>query len=167
VKTINLLTLLPVCLLVFQAFIFFLGGIYFLKKIRLLKSPYAGMEYSQVIVSAAFLFSVIFIGTASNVGLFHAYKAFQNIGAGMFGNLFSKFSQFFFIVVFFEILFVMLFLICARVVFGFGKLKKELENGNLPGAIIVASATICFAITMQFCAKEAIVSAMPQFIDIR
>lgn len=44
---------------------------------------------------------------------------------------------------------------------------KEIEDGNIPGAILTAVIIIGFAIVMQFCAKEAVELITSQYIDFR
>ena len=125
------------------------------------------MEYSQIIVAAAFLFGVFFIGTGDSAGLFQAFKTFQNANKAVFSDTFSKFSNFFLVILFFEMLFALLSFFTVGILLGFKKPMKEIEEGNIPTAILAAASIIGFAIVMQFCAKEVIMLITPQYISFR
>jgi uncharacterized membrane protein len=78
--------LLPVLLLVLQAFILLFLCLFVLRRLKIVKTPYAGMDYSQVIIAAAFLFGVFFISTSDTGALFQAFKTFQNAASTIFWN---------------------------------------------------------------------------------
>lgn len=159
--------LLPIGLLVLQTFIFLFICTTVLKRLKLLRAPYAGMEYSQLIVAAAFLFSTFYISTADIAGLFQAFKTFENAKENLFANTFYKFSQFFLAALFFEILFALVSIFIIKLSLGFRNPIKEIEEGNIPAAILMAVIIISFAIVFQFCAREVIVYITPQYLDFR
>src|ERR1700712_4758237 len=121
--------LLPIALLVLQAFVFLFICTTFLKRFKLIKVPYAGMEYSHLIVAAAFLFSVLFISTADIAGLFQAFKTFENANGSVLSNTFYKFSQFFLALLFFQILFGLVSAFIIKLLLGFKKPINEIEEG--------------------------------------
>src|SRR5215207_1859017 len=111
--------LLPALLLVIQAFMLFFICLFVLRKLKILTFPYAGLEYSQLILASAFLFGVFFISTADSGGLFQAFKTFQNMHSKLFSNITSKFGQFFLVIVFLEFLFGAFCFFIIKLLFGF------------------------------------------------
>jgi hypothetical protein len=160
-------TLLPICLLIIQGFIFLLVFTSILKRFNILKIPYAGIEYSQLIVASSFLFGMFFITTASIEGTFQAFKTFQNDGARLFVNTVNKFSQFFLVILLFEIIFALTSLFVAHFFFGIKKVKQELDEGNIPASVLVGIIVIGFSLILQFSAKEVIQYITPQYINFR
>lgn len=159
--------LLPISLLLMQAFTILLIFVAILKKINILKSPYAGMEYSQLVVASAFLFGIFFIATADTAATFQAFKAFQNAREKIFSNTFNKFSQFFLVIIFFEIIFSFICLLVAYLFLGLKNPKKEIAEGNIPACILLGFTIIGFAIVLQFSAKELIQYITPQYLNFR
>jgi hypothetical protein len=160
-------TLLPIALLTLQTFALLFSCMFVLKKLKILKTPYAGMEYSELIIVSAFLFGVFFISTADIGGLFQAFKTFQNIGTRIFSTTFSKFGQFFLVLLFFEILFGLVSAFVIKVLFGFKSSLKEIEEGNIPSAVFMAVIIISFAIVFQFSAKGIIEYIIPKYLNFR
>ena len=159
--------LLPILLLLVQAFILVYISMVVLKKLKVLKAPYGGMEYSQVILASSFIFSVMFISTASITGVFQSFKLFQNAGGSLVANIISKFSQFFLIIVFFELLFTLVFLLVSRFLIVGKKTYIEVEGGNVPVSILLAIVTLAFGIVLRYSAVEIIEYITPQYIYFR
>jgi hypothetical protein len=159
--------LLPISLLIIQAFILLLIFITILKRINILKTPYAGMEYSQLIVTSAFLFGIFFIATADTEATFQAFKTFQNAGEKTFSSTFNKFSQFFLVVIFFEMIFSLISLLVAYLFLGLKNPKKEIAEGNIPACILFGITIIGFAIVLQYSAKELVQYITPQYLNFR
>lgn len=164
---LNFDILLPISLLLLQSFLLLFICIFVLRRIRLLKTPYGGMEYSEVIVAAMFLFSIFFISTANIEGLFQAFKTFQNQQENVFSNTFSKFSQFFLVVLLFELLFGLVSFFIIRILLGFKNSFREIQDGSIPSAILTGVLLISFALLMQFSAKEVIQYITPQYLNFR
>jgi hypothetical protein len=164
---LNFDILLPIGLLLLQAFLLLFICIFVLRRIRLLKIPYGGMEYSEVIVAAMFLFSVFFISTANIEGLFQAFKTFQNQQENVFSNTFSKFSQFFLVILLFELLFGIVSFFIIRILLGFKSSFREIQEGSIPSAILTGVLLISFAVLLQFSAKEVIQYITPQYLNFR
>lgn len=159
--------LLPIGLLLLQALLLLFICVVVLRRIKLLKSPYSGIEYSEATLASMFLFSVFFISTANIEGMFQAFKTFQNQGQNVFSNTFSKFSQFFLVILLFEILFGIVSVFVVKLVLGFKNSLKQIEEGNIPSAIITGVIAISFALVLQFAAKEVVGYITPQYLNFR
>jgi len=158
--------LIPIVLIILQCFVLLFGSITILKRLKFLKTPYAGMEYSQLLVGAAFIFGVFLISTGSTASIFQSFKTFQNGSEGVFTNTFSKFSQFFVVVVVFEVLFFLVGIVSVRLFAGFGK-ANQVNEGNMPVSILVAVVLIGFSIVFQFCTGEIVDYITPKYINFR
>jgi type III secretory pathway component EscS len=158
--------LLPIALLFVQAAVLLFIFIWVLQKLKILRTPYAGMEYSQIIVAAAFLFGVFFIATADTSGLFQTFKTLQNAGQKTSGG-FTKFSQFFLVILFFEAMFAIISFFIINILLGLKETAKEIEEGNIPASILLSVIILGFAIVLQVCAKEMIEYITPHYINIR
>jgi sterol desaturase/sphingolipid hydroxylase (fatty acid hydroxylase superfamily) len=164
---LNFDVLIPIGLEVIQALLLLFSCITLLRKFRLLKLPYAGMEYSEIAFACFLLFSVFFISTANIEGLFQAYKTFENQQEQVFSNTFYKFSQFFLVILLFEFLFVFIAFAVTKVLLGFKNTYKEIQEGNLPSAIIIGVIFLGFAIILQYSAKQIIEYITPQYLNFR
>jgi hypothetical protein len=159
--------LIPILLLVMQSFVLLFIGLFILRRLKLLKLPYAGMEYSQLIVTASILFGVFFISTADTGGLFQTFKTFQNANSKVFSNTFYKFSQFFLVVFFFEILFGLISFFIIKLLLGFKGTLKEIEEGNIPASVLMGVIIICFAIILQHSGREVIDYITPKYLNFK
>jgi len=158
--------LIPILLIVIQGFVLLFGAITILKRLKFLKTPYAGMEYSQLLVGAAFILGVFLISTGSTASVFQSFKTFQNANGSVLTNTFSKFSQFFVVVVVFEVLFFLVGLLSVKLFAGFGK-SNQVEAGNMPLSILVAIVLVGFSIVFQFCTGEMVDYITPKYINFR
>jgi hypothetical protein len=158
--------LLPVALLLVQAVVLLFIFIWVLRKLKILRTPFAGMEYSQVMVAAAFLFGAFFIATADSSSLFQTFKTLQNAGQKTSSGL-TKFNQFFLVIVFFEALLTLISFFASKLLLGLKNTAKEIEEGNIPVSILLSVIIVGFAIILQVCAKEIIEYITPHYINIR
>lgn len=166
-SVLNFDILLPIGFLLLQAFLLLFMGMTVLRRFKILKTPYAGMEYSEVIIGAALLFCIFFISLANIEGLFQTFKTYQNQGNNVFSNTFSKFSQFFLVVLFFELLFAMTSFFVIKLLLGFKNTLKEIEEGNIPSAILIGVILIGFSVVFQISAKQVIEYITPQYLNFR
>lgn len=164
---LNFNLLLPIGLLLLQTLLLLFIAIATLTRVQLLKQPYTGMEYSQVTLTAAFLFSVFLISVADIEGLFQAFKTFQNQNEQVWQNTFSKFSQFFLVILLFQLLFAVVAAFMIKIVLGFKNSFAGINEGNIPAAVIVGVILISFALVFQLAAKQVIISVTPQYLNFR
>jgi len=148
--------LIPISLLVLQTMILIFLSFSVLKRLKILKVPFSGLEYSQVTVASAILLGILLISMADIAALFQSFKTYQNTKANIFSGTFLKFSQFFMLILFFEILFALLCAFVIKLVLGFKNSIKEIEEGNLPAAILMSVILICTSMILQLCAKDLI-----------
>ena len=159
--------LIPISLLVLQTLILIFLSFNVLKRFKILRTSYSGMEYSQLIVAVAILFGVLFISMSDIAALFQSFKTYQNTKENIFSGTFLKFSQFFMLVLFFEILFGLLCAFIIKLLLGFKNSLKEIEEGNLPAAILMSVIIIGMSMVLQLCAKEIIGYIIPQYLNFR
>ncbi|MEJ0105519.1 MAG: hypothetical protein WDO19_24455 [Bacteroidota bacterium] len=158
--------IVPILLLLLQSIVLLFVSVTILRSLKILKVPYAGMEYSQIILASAFIFGILFISSAGVPALFQSFKIFQNRGTDVIANTFSKFSQFFLIIVFFEIIYSMIFLFLSAIFTG-NKKFKDVEEGNIPVSLLVSAITISFAILIKLIGAEIVEWFIPEYISIR
>lgn len=157
--------LIPILSIFLQTMLLLFIALFILKKMAILKLPYAGMGYGDSIVTAVFLFSVLYISTASIAAIIQAYKGYSAAGVPVVGGMFTKFSQFFMIVFVAEILFVQLTVIAIR---SLGiRLKKKFTEDNIPLALLASAIMIPIAIMIKQIASEVSEYFIPQFIEFR
>lgn len=158
--------LLPIGLLIIQNFLLIIICMAILKRSKLLKAPFVGMEFSQLILAAAFLLGVFLIATADVTELFQAFKTFKNDGTHILSKTISKFSQFFIMILLFEILFSLICFLIARLISGFKKPENAIED-DIPTSILIGVSMIGFALLLQPCTKEIIETITPQYLNFR
>lgn len=159
--------LLPIGLLLVQTLFFFFVCLYVLRRSQIIKFPLAGLEYSNVIVAGSVLFGLFYITTADIEGLFQAYKTYQNLGKGYVGNTVIKFSEYFLAIFFLEVLYAVLAFSIIKLLLGFKYSVQEIQNGNIPGSVLMAVLIISSSILLQRSGEEILVYLTPQFITIR
>jgi type III secretory pathway component EscS len=158
---------LPIALLLLQALFFFFLGLVLLKRFRIIKQPLAGLEYSNVVVAGAVLFGVFYITTADIQGVFQSYKTYQNLQGKLWANCLSTFSQYFLVVLFLELLYGIIAAGIVRVLLGFKSSVKEIQEGNVPGSVLMAVLIVCAAILLQRVGEEIMIFLTPQFVNFR
>lgn len=159
--------LLPIGLLLLQTLFLFFICLYVLRRSQIIKFPLAGLEYSNVIVAGSVLFGLFYITTADIKGLFQAYKTYQNLGKDFVSNTITKFSEYFSAIFFLEILYAVLAFGIIRLLLRFKSSVQEIQNGNIPGSILMAVLIISTSILLQRSGEEVIVYLTPQFVIIR
>ena len=160
-------TLLPIALLILQTLVLFFVVFLVLKRFGILKAPYAGLEYSQVILASVCLFAVFFISTADIGALFQAFKTFQNAGTKVLSSTYSKFIQFFLVILFFEIMLWLTGFLIIKVMYRFKNSLKEIKEGNIPAAILMSVVVISLGVVFQYSAREIIEYIIPRYINFR
>lgn len=161
---LNVYDLLPVLLLVIQTLIFLLSTVAVLRYLKILRLPYAGMEYSKVVIAAAMLLSIMIISFSDVEGVAQAVKTFHNYGDGFSRNLFIKFSQFMLVIVITECLFGLLCFIALTIIPG--SRQSSAAADDIPGAILQAVVISVTGILLYACAKEIIEPLTPKYINL-
>ena len=160
---LNIYDLLPVLLLVLQTLIFLLTTILVLRYLKILQLPYAGMQYSKLVIAAVILFSVMIISFADVEAVVQSVKTFHNYGDGFYRNLFIKFSQLILIIVLAVCFFGLLCFIAIRIIPGFR--QTSATEDDIPGAILKALVMLIIGILLYACAKEISETITPKYIN--
>lgn len=163
----TLQSLLPIGLLLLQTVFFFLVSIYLLYRFKIIKRPLAGLEYSNVIVASAILFGMFYTTTADIQGVLQAFKTYQNSGQPLPLATFTKFSQFFLVVLSLVILYGGLVFLVVRLLLGFKSSIQEIQDGNIPGSILMAVIIISLGILFQRVGEEMMTYLTPQYVNLR
>lgn len=160
---LNIYDFLPIALLVLQTFVFLLTTVWVLRYLKILQLPYAGMLYSKVMIAAVILFAVMLISFADIEGVVQSVKTFHNYGDGFYRNVFTRLSQFIFIIVLTVCLFGLLCFIAIKMITGF---KQTAANeDDIPGAILRALIILIIGILLYACAKTIIETMTPKYIN--
>jgi len=164
---LNPAILLPVLFLLLQLFIVLYLAIIVLRRLNVIKLPFGGAEYSQVIFACTILFSVLFIATAEVPAIFQTFKTLQNQSTGIMQPLAAKSVQFFVVIIFFELLLAGLVFLCSKVFVWLNKGVKEIESGNLPISLIMSTIIIGLSIVLKIMAEEIIQYTVPHYLNFR
>jgi hypothetical protein len=150
-------TWLALGLLLLQTYLIIFIGLLLLKKIKLLKQPYSGMEFSEVLPAGMVLLCVLFISSADVPGLFQSTRVYMDSKDSPSHASFIQFTRFFLVVLFFGILYIII-----RYFFRANEKEVSLPVSILHCAIIIGFAIICWIVC-----KELVDRMTPQFINFR
>lgn len=159
---LNIYDFLPIALLVLQTFVLLLTTVWVLRYLKILQLPYAGMLYSKVVITAVILFSVMIISFADIEGVFQSVKTFHNYGDGFYKNVFTRLSQFIFIIVLAVCLFGLLCFIAIKMIPGF---KQTANEDDIAVAILKALIILIIGILLYACAKTIIETMTPKYVN--
>jgi|GEM_PF-2177111 hypothetical protein len=162
----NFEILFGLLLLIFQFIVLTLIFILALRKSGLLKFPIAGLEYSQGIFVSLLLVGGYIIGLSSIIYVFETVKSIQNAGQPVYITTFVKFSQFFLVILLLEILYWLLVLFSAKLLFGLKNAFQEIITGNIPASCFVGSIALGYSLLMYFSARELFELITPKFFVI-
>jgi len=163
----NLPHLLPIVISVMQLFVVIFLVVVLLRKLKILRLPFAGVEYGEAIFVSSIVLASSLIAIADIGAVFQAYKNLDNRGEPLLKPLLVKSGQFSIVVLFFILLLglvVYLFYVLFR------KLNKSSEkpvNENIPFCILLAVVAIAFGLTFQAMTKEIIEPLIPRYLNFR
>lgn len=163
----NVEILLPVAVVVLQAFVVLFACVFALRKLRVLSQPLSGLEYSKAIFAAGVIFSFLLISTASATAMFQTFKVYQNQNEGLLQMFLAKSGQFFFIVLFFELLLALTILLFTKSFLSIGNGFKDILEGSIPSALITSLVVLGFGIVLRAMASEAMEYITPQYVNFR
>lgn len=164
---LNLEFLLPIGILLLQVFIILSICILILRKLKVLKQPLDGLEYSQAIFASITILSVLLVATASAPAMFQTFKAYQNLNENIWNLFVFKSGEFFLVILFFELLLGLAILLFTRTFFSMGNGFKEIGEGKIPSALITSCIVIGLAIVFRIMAAEAMDYITPQYLNFR
>lgn len=162
---IKLTILLPVLLVLFQAILLFFIWFWVLRKARIIRVPFGGMEYSQLVLAGSILFGASIISVSDVGPVFQSYKAYQSAGVPLLKNTFSKFCQLLLVVLMVEFLFAIASFFVIRLFSRTGNAIKEIEDGNISLSVFIAILVICLGIILFMISSEVLHYLVPQYIN--
>lgn len=163
----NLQQLLPIVICLVQLFVIIFLVVIILRKFKILRLPFAGVEYGEAIFVSSIILASFLIAISDIGAIFQAYKSLENRGDQLLKPLLVKAGQFSVVVLFFILLLglvVYLFYVLFR------KLNKASEkpiNENIPLCILLAVVTIAFGLAFQVMVKENIEALIPRYLNFR
>lgn len=160
---LNIYDLVPLLLLILQTFTFLIVTFVILRNLKILQVPYAGMQYSKVMIAAVVLFSVMIISFADVEGVVQSVKTFHSYGDGFYKNVFMKFSQFILIIVLTISLFGLLCFVSLKIIPGFE--QASVNEGDIPVAVFKGLVILIIGILMYACAKGIIETITPKYVN--
>jgi len=165
---LNLTALLPLAFILLTNLIFVIYAMTLLRMTKILKNPFAGMEYSEATTAASFMFSVLLITSAVTPAILQTYKTYYYSmdNSGWIRLNAIKFGQILLVLIFFHILFIVLIWFGTIVIIGLKKLRDDLSSGNLPLGLLFSAMLIGFAISIRLCCSAAMDELIPQVLRI-
>ena len=126
---LNFETLLPVALVLLLSYFILFITIFTLRRTHIIKAPYAGMEYSQVIIAAAVIIGAFLVAISCIPPLFQSFKTYQAQRTNLYQNTIAKFAQFFLVVLFFEIIYLLVTYLNTKLFFGKNQTVRKWKRG--------------------------------------
>lgn len=163
----NLPQLLPIVISLVQLFIIIFLVLMLLRKLKILRLPFGGVEYGEAIFVSSIILASFLIAIADIDAIFQAYKNLDNRGEELLKPLLVKAGQFSIVVLFFILL---LGLVVYLFYLLFGKLNKTSEkpiNENIPLCILLAVVTIAFGLAFHAMVKDIIELLIPRYLNFR
>jgi hypothetical protein len=167
-NNLNWSLILPAILILAQTLLFISLAVWLCKKTKLLDVPVDELQISTAVAIGSLIFGVIIVSTASIEALLHSY-AIQNNGIQVytFSNVFSRFGQFFFIVLCCEMLFLLISWFASNLFLEKGKASSEIKEGNIAVAILYSVIIIAFSIMCLVIAKNICDILIPVTLNFR
>lgn len=129
----------PVLWMLLQNLLIIYGALRVLQLAGLVKKPVAGLEYSQAVMAAVLLLTMVGLG---NVSLQACYDTCLNYAAqpgSWIGQTMLRYSQYFLVIVLFEFLLLGMYWLVLKLFFSLrGSTDQQITGGNLPLAILMS-----------------------------
>lgn len=161
-------TLLPLhigaafLLLLFQTYLIFYITTLFLRRLKLLKRPYNGMDYPEALVAAVVIAGILFISSADVSGLFQAAQSYTSYAPSTGKPLLLFFARSFMIVLFFGLLYIFLSFVNLRLLF-----YKQNAAPGLVTAILAGILALGIALIFWFACREIIDGMTPKLFNFQ
>lgn len=159
--------LIPITLVIAQSFIILFLCISGLKRAKILSSPIAGIEYSQAILAASFLFGALTINTTVIEPVFHAFQTYCSQQGNTLKPFMTKFGQFFVIMFVFQLIYISVSWVFSKVILSGAKAGIEISSGNIPFSILLSACIIVLSISCKIMSSQFMDYITPQFVDFR
>ncbi|MBO9592522.1 MAG: hypothetical protein J7599_06385 [Niabella sp.] len=149
-------------LLLFQTYILFYITLFLLRRLKMLKRPYNGMDHAELLVAAVVLLGVLFLSSANAPALFQAAQSYSDLDLSPAKHLLLYFVRSFAVILFFSGLYVMLGFVHLRLLF-----RRYYSTPGIATSILIATVTIGIALVCWFTCKEVLDYITPRFINFR
>lgn len=153
---------LPSLLLVVQTYLLICITLPLLRRIKLLKKPYAGMDYAETLLATILLLGVLFISSADATGLFQAARTYDNPQELIEKTTLQFFARSFLVILLMSTLFIGLNYLNMRLWF-----RDYYKSPGLPLSMLLSAIAVALALTGWFTCKEVIDGITPKLINLQ
>jgi hypothetical protein len=147
-------------LLVIQTYLLIYVTLLLFRRLKLMKRPYGGMDYSESLPAAVILLGVLLISSGDVSGVYQAAKSYGG-GNTFIGEPFLLFfARSFMITLIFSLLFIVLNFLNIRFLF-----RGHFREPSLTVSIILCAIIVGFASVCWLTCKEVIDNITPRVIN--
>jgi hypothetical protein len=147
-------------ILLAQTYLLIYASFLLLRRMKLLKRPYSGMDYAESVRAAVIILGVLLMSSVDAPGIFQAAKSYGD-SYGPSGNLFFLFFvRSFLVILFFSLLFIIVNYLNIRFLF-----RGEHSDASLAVSILFCAVAAGFAAVCWFTCKEVVDGITPRYIN--
>ena len=154
--------LLAFGLLIIQVYLLMYIALLLLRRVKILKQPYSGMDHAESFLAAIIILGVLTISSANAPGLSQAAKAYNDGQAPIVMPSFLFFTRSFLVVLAFSLVFIILNLINIRVWF-----RADYQTPNWPLSILLAVIAIGLSWVCWYACKEIVDDMAPKIFNFQ
>src|ERR1700754_1272433 len=149
-------------LLIVQTYLLVYIALSLLRRIKLLKLPYSGMEYSESLRAAIIILGVLLMSSVNAPGIFQAAKSYGDSYASAGAPFLLFFVRSFLIILSFSLVFIFLNFLNIRFLF-----QEDYRETSLSVSILFCAIAIGFAVACWFTCKEVVDNMTPRYITLQ
>jgi len=149
-------------LLVAQTYLLIYATISLLRRMKLLKRPYSGMEYSESLYAAIIILGVLLMASADAPGIFQAAKSYSDSYTSAGGPFLLFFSRSFLVILSFSLLFIFFNFLNIRFFF-----REDHKEPSLSVSILFCAIAIGLAVACWVTCKEVVDNMTPKYINFQ
>ncbi|MCF3110254.1 hypothetical protein LL912_15830 [Niabella sp. CC-SYL272] len=148
--------------LLFQTYILFYITLFLMRRLKMLKLPYNGMDHAELLIAVTVILGVMFLSVANAPGLFQAAGSFSDRYPSIGKPLLLYVLRFFIVILLFSSLYIVLSFVNLRVLF-----RRYYPEPGMTVSLLIATVTIGIALVCWFTCGAIIDQMTPQFINFR
>lgn len=149
-------------LLIMQTYLLVYIVLLALRGMKLLKRPYSGMDYAELLPASVILLSTLLISSADASGILQAAKFYSDKYSLMKEPFILFFARSFMVVLFFNLLFIVLNFLNIRFWF-----RDNYNAASIPVSLLLCAISLGFAIVCWFTCREVVDNMTPRLIDFQ
>jgi len=153
---IGFLLLLP------QTYCLLFASLFLLKSLGLLKRPYSGMDYAELLPAAALVAGVFFVSIAAAPGIFQSVQTWSGGGAVQIRMLLLFFVRVFVLVSIACLVSHLMGYLHIRYLF-----KGHLQSPTMPVSLLLTVINLGTAILSAYACREAVDAISPKLIILQ